>query len=331
MNQALSRMPITSTTVISMTIRKAGRLKTMGKPKMRGASARAWAARWTTTPMDSRSVPAGLRLGDLAGGLGGGPVVGAEPARAGDADAAQQLLEVAGPGDGDRDVADRVLDDQVPADDPADQLAQGGVGVGVGRAGDRHHRGELGVAEGREAAGDGGDDEGEDERRPGPGVVGAAGGGGADRREDAGADDGADAEQGELDRRRASAAAADSGASAEARIAFSDLVRKMPSEQGSSPRAPVRRCRNAAEHDMGGGEGRNGAGTLPVDPWAGTATSEDGGPSHGLKLGLRRMGAGEGPSGPPPLGETPRFVFRACFPLGFARRMARKTAPPHRS
>ncbi len=33
LNQALSRMPMTSTQVTSMTIRKAGRLKTSGKPR----------------------------------------------------------------------------------------------------------------------------------------------------------------------------------------------------------------------------------------------------------------------------------------------------------
>ena len=36
---------------------------------------------------------------------------------------------------------------QVPADDPGDELAEGGVGEGVGRAGHRHGGGELGVAE----------------------------------------------------------------------------------------------------------------------------------------------------------------------------------------
>ena len=45
------------------------------------------------------------------------------------------------------DVADRVLEDQVPADDPGHELAEGRVGVRVGAAGDRDHGRELGVAE----------------------------------------------------------------------------------------------------------------------------------------------------------------------------------------
>ncbi len=107
----------------------------------------------------------------------------------------QDALEVARPAGGDGGAADRVFEDQVPADDPGEQLAQGRVGVGVGRAGHRHHRGELGVAERREDAGDAGDDVGEHQRRAGD-VVGRRAGGD----EDAGADDGADAEGGELDR-----------------------------------------------------------------------------------------------------------------------------------
>ena len=68
-----------------------------------------------------------------------------------DAEARQQRGEVAAPGDRDRDVADRVLEDQVPADDPRDQLAERRVRVGVGAAGLRDHRRQLGVAERRRA------------------------------------------------------------------------------------------------------------------------------------------------------------------------------------
>ena len=46
---------------------------------------------------------------------------------------------------------ERVLEDEVPADDPRDQLAQRRVGVGVGRSRDRNHRGEFGIAESGEA------------------------------------------------------------------------------------------------------------------------------------------------------------------------------------
>ena len=75
------------------------------------------------------------------------------------------------------------------------ELAERGVGIGVGRAGDGHHRRELGVAERGEAADDRGDDEREHQRRPRARPLRVAGGGGADRREDAGADDRADAER----------------------------------------------------------------------------------------------------------------------------------------
>jgi hypothetical protein len=57
LNQALSRMPMTRTQVMAMTIRKAGRLNTRGKPRKFGACSRAWAARWTDTPIASRSEP----------------------------------------------------------------------------------------------------------------------------------------------------------------------------------------------------------------------------------------------------------------------------------
>ncbi len=201
LNQALSRMPTTRTTVISMTMRKAGTLNTSGMPSRWGAAASAWAAWVTAAPRaaTAEAPPWALSLGDLLGGLGGRAVVDAHPAGQVDPHVVEQLLEVAGPGDGHRHVAHRVLDDEVPADDPADQLAEGGVGVGVGRAGDRHHGGELGVAERREAAGDGGEDEGEGDRGARARVPAAPRRGGAHGREDAGADDGADAQQGELE------------------------------------------------------------------------------------------------------------------------------------
>ena len=68
---------------------------------------------------------------------------------------ADEVLEVVRPAVGHRGRGHGVLEDQVPADDPGEQLAQGGVGVGVGGAGDRHHRGELGVAQRGEDAGRG--------------------------------------------------------------------------------------------------------------------------------------------------------------------------------
>ena len=114
-----------------------------------------------------------------------------------------------------------VLEDEVPADDPGDELAEGGVGVGVGGAGDGDHAGELGVAEAGEGADDGDEDERDGEGRAGAGAAGEgrmmdevvgygrvekgggvelfASDGGADDRENSRPDDGADAEGGEGD------------------------------------------------------------------------------------------------------------------------------------
>ncbi len=133
------------------------------------------------------------------GNPGRGPVVGRDPRRDGDAEAGDEGLEVVAPADGDGHVAHGVLDDQIPADDPGDDLAQRRVRVGVGAPRDGDHRGELGVAERREATRDPGQDERHDEGRSGAGPGGVAGRRRADRREDAGPDDGADAEQDDVE------------------------------------------------------------------------------------------------------------------------------------
>ena len=127
-------------------------------------------------------------------------------------------------------VADHVFKNQVPADDPGKDFAEGCVGVSVGAAGDGDHRGQFGVAQSGKAAGDG-----HQEKRNGDGGSGwraavhersggAAGaqkihdhverlrvqegrrleifssGGGAREDEDSRADDGADAERGQRPR-----------------------------------------------------------------------------------------------------------------------------------
>ena len=91
--------------------------------------------------------------------------------------------------------AERELEDEVPADDPRDELAEARVGERVRRAGDRHRRGELGVAQRGERAGDAGGDERQRDRRAGERAGGLAG-----QHEDAGADDDADAEDDEIQR-----------------------------------------------------------------------------------------------------------------------------------
>ncbi len=127
-------------------------------------------------------------------------VVRAQPRRDLEAHSAQQLLEVSRPRNRHGDVADRVLDDQVPADDPRDELAERRIRVGVGRSRHRDHRSELRVAQRGEAAGDAGEDERQDQRRPRADVIGASGRCRADGREQTRADDGADAERRELHR-----------------------------------------------------------------------------------------------------------------------------------
>ena len=104
----------------------------------------------------------------------------------------EELVEVAGPGRGDRGAAHGVFEDQVPADDPGEDFAQRGVGVGIGAAGHGGHGGEFGVAERGEGAAHGGDAEGDHDRRPG--VLGCRPAG---HDEDAGPDDAAHAQRGQ--------------------------------------------------------------------------------------------------------------------------------------
>ena len=128
--------------------------------------------------------------------------------------------------DGDAHVGEGVLEDKVPANDPCDELAHGGVGVGVSGAGDGDHACEFRIAEAGERADDGDQDERESDgwasagsARDGPaGVMQQAedevddgricpfgqrgritANGNADDGEDTRADDSANAESGERD------------------------------------------------------------------------------------------------------------------------------------
>ena len=107
----------------------------------------------------------------------------------------QQLHHVARPAHRNGGRAHGVFQHQVPADDPRQQFAHGGVGVGVGAAGDRNHGGEFAVAHAGEGAADGRDHEREHHRRPGVIRRGDAG-----QREQARADDGADPQRDQVDR-----------------------------------------------------------------------------------------------------------------------------------
>ena len=122
----------------------------------------------------------------------GGEVVHCHPLGQMDVHAGQQSGEVVGPGDRHGDVPDSVFHDQRPADDPGDDLAEGDVAVRISGAGNGHDRGELGIGEGREAAGDGGEEEQQDHTRT------AVRAGVPDRAEDPGADDGRDAQRGQV-------------------------------------------------------------------------------------------------------------------------------------
>ena len=104
-----------------------------------------------------------------------------------------QLAEVAGDADGD-DGDDRgVLQQQVPADEPARELPQHHVAVGVGRARARDQAGELRVGERGRGTRDAGDQERDEDRGPGLLVRDRPGQG-----EDPGADDAADPDGREL-------------------------------------------------------------------------------------------------------------------------------------
>ena len=59
----------------------------------------------------------------------------------------EHILEIARPSGGDSRAADGVLEDEIPANDPREQLTERRIGIGVCRARDRYHRCELGVAE----------------------------------------------------------------------------------------------------------------------------------------------------------------------------------------
>ena len=104
---------------------------------------------------------------------------------------------VARPADADRGGADQVLEDQVPADDPGDELPHRRVRIGVRAAGDGDHRRHLGVAKPGEPRSDARNDERQRDGRSGVRRCGAAG-----ENEDAGADDGPDSEHDQVERRQ---------------------------------------------------------------------------------------------------------------------------------
>src|SRR2546428_4352433 len=105
----------------------------------------------------------------------------------------EHVLKVSRPAGGHGRTADCIFEDEVPADDPREQLAKRGVCVRVRRSSHRHHRRELRIAERGEHARDAGNSVGKHQSRAADVVRRSARGD-----ENARADDGANAEAGEL-------------------------------------------------------------------------------------------------------------------------------------
>lgn len=96
-------------------------------------------------------------------------------------------------------VPDRVFQDQVPTDNPRDQFPQRRIGIGVGRAGYRHHRRHFSVAERGKGTDYRRDSKRKHQRWAGARARRIARGRGTDGRKNAGADDCANAQQSDVD------------------------------------------------------------------------------------------------------------------------------------
>ena len=72
-----------------------------------------------------------------------------------DAKCLQKAIDVRRKTHGDRHVGNRVLQNQIPADDPSHQFSKRRIGVCVRASGDGDHRSEFGVTQARETANDG--------------------------------------------------------------------------------------------------------------------------------------------------------------------------------
>ncbi len=115
-----------------------------------------------------------------------------------DAEILEEAHDVARPADRDRGRAERIFQDQVPADDPGDEFAHRRISISIGAAGDRNGRSHFRIAKPGKGADDGAKHEGQSDRRPGICRSGMAG-----ENENAGADNGADAERDDMDRGQA--------------------------------------------------------------------------------------------------------------------------------
>ena len=110
-----------------------------------------------------------------------------------DAEVVEEFDGIARPSDGNGGRGEQVFQNKVPANDPGEEFAEAGIGVGVGATGGGNHGGVFGIAEAGKETADARDGEGENE-----GGSGVVCGGRAGEDEDSRADDGANAEEGEL-------------------------------------------------------------------------------------------------------------------------------------
>ncbi len=111
------------------------------------------------------------------------------------AEIGEEARDIARPADGDCRCAERIFEDQIPADDPGDEFAHRRISISIGAAGDGNGRGHLGIAEAGEGADEPGQNVGKADRRPrifGRGMSG--------ENENTGADDAADTERDEAER-----------------------------------------------------------------------------------------------------------------------------------
>src|SRR5579864_1625267 len=127
------------------------------------------------------------------------PVGPGQGSRQLDAKIAEQADEISAPSGSDRSSAESVLQHQVPADDPGNDLAQGGVTIGICRAGHRNHGSKFGVTQSGKNAADSSKDEGEHDG--GSGVLCR---GRARNHEDPGTDDRPDSERNQVSRTQSS-------------------------------------------------------------------------------------------------------------------------------
>ena len=96
-------------------------------------------------------------------------IVRGHPIGDADAESGDQRLEIIAPTDGDGNVTNGVFDDQIPTNDPGNQLAERRIGIGVRAAGNRDHRCEFRIAQCGKSACNGGEYKRQDQTWTGSG------------------------------------------------------------------------------------------------------------------------------------------------------------------